>query len=192
MLVNFERRVCYLAHARTASRATSQVLKERCGFVRVTDHHEGWELNGPLETSTESTWWEHEPESFLYLMTIRNPWDVIASWWVDSKTHISHPRIGPEWFEAFRKLHPKLFPPTDLWPFLANEPPGPVAVMKYEILQAEILMVASVLRLPRPDILPWIGKTQRDPDYRTYYDDESRDWVAETFPRAVQAGRYEF
>lgn len=195
MLVNFEHRVCYLAHAKTASRATAQVLRQNSGFVPVTDHHDG--VTGKsdgLEKSDVDRWWQSDWRDFVYLRVVRNPWDVIASWWLDSASHIRYPKICATWFEAFRVLHPRLFPPVDLWPFLDLPVPDSLSrILVYENVQHELFVVARFLGFPDPGELPVIGKTHgRDPDYRTYFDSESEQWVRDTFPRAIEVGGYEF
>lgn len=204
MLVNFERKVCYLAHPKTASQTTALTLRKHSGFVPVTDHHDPWDATYPgrdleemgLDVHAAEKWkrirWSGESGRFVYLFVIRNPWDTIASWWELSKAHIRHERIGPEWFEDWKRLNPQQFPPEDLWPFLDREPPGPTAVIRWETL-VDFNQLAEVFRFPKPGLFPWIGKTKgKNGDYRTYFDSESRKWVETTFPKAIEAGSYTF
>ena len=201
MLVNFERKVCYLAHPKTASQTTALTLREKSGFVPVTDHHHAWDMMYPgrdleemgLDPDATLRWRQHSGHAFVYLFVIRNPWDTLASWYELSKAHIRYEKIGPQWFEAWKKLNPGVFPPEDLWSYLEREPPGPVARLKYETLHLDLPAMAHLFRFPKPGELPWVGKTRnRNPDYRTYYDSESREWVEATFPKAIQAGSYTF
>lgn len=214
MLVNFDRKVCYLAHPKTASQTTALTLREKSGFVPVTDHHHAWDAFYPgrdleemgIDVKAAEKWarlrWSGESAAFVYLMVIRNPWDTIASWWELSKAHIRHEKIGPEWFEAWKALNPGVFPESDMWPFLEREPPGPTGVIKYEELQSAILGLARIFRFSSPGIFPWVGRTrgrikEDDPcefqkNYRAYFDSESREWVERTFPNAIEAGSYTF
>jgi hypothetical protein len=201
VLVNFERKVCYLAHPKTASQTTALTLREKSGFVPVTDHHHAWDATYPgrdleemgIDVEAARRWWFSDHRSFVYLFVIRNPWDTIASWYELSKAHIRHDRIGPEWFEAWKALNPGVFPEKDLWPFLYREPPGPTAVIRYGELHTTFNRLAGMFRFPRPGVLPMIGMTKgRRTDYRSYYDSESRKWVERTFPNAIEAGSYTF
>ena len=200
MLVNFERKICYLAHPKTASQTTALTLREKSGFVPVTDHHHAWDVKYPgrdledmgIDVKASQRWRWELSYRYVYLFVIRNPWDTIASWWELSKAHIRHEKIGPEWFEAWKKLNPQVFPPEDLWPFLYREPPGPTAVIQYEDIPVEFYIMARVFRFPKPSPLPQIGMTKGKRAYQTYYDSESREWVEATFPKAIQAGSYTF
>lgn len=200
MLVNFERKVCYLAHPKTASQTTAITLRKHSGFVPVTDHHHAWDVRYEigkmedmgLDVDAALRWQMYDPHTFLYLFVIRNPWDTIASWWELSKAHIRYEKIGQEWFEAWKALNPGVFPLEDLWPFLHREPPGPTAVIKWERLEVELNLVAKLFRFPRPGCLPFVGPTPEKRPYRHYYDSESRKWVETTFPNAIEAGSYTF
>lgn len=201
MLVNFERKVCYLAHPKTASQTTALTLRKKSGFVPVTDHHHAWDAayelgkleDMGLDVEAATRWQMYDPYTFVYLMVIRNPWDTIASWWELSKAHIRHEKIGPEWFEAWKALNPGVFPEKDLWPFLEREPPGPTAVIRWEHLNIGLHFFAEMFRFPSPSNLPWVGITKdKKVNYRTYFDSESRKWVETTFPNAIEAGSYTF
>ncbi len=200
MLVNFDRKVCYLAHPKTASQTTALTLRKHSGFVPVTDHHHAWDVTYEgcnledmgLDPEAVGRWREEWPDEYLYIFVIRNPWDTIASWWELSKAHIRHDRIGQEWFEDWKRLNPQQFPETDLWPFLHREPPGPTGVIHYEALQCGFAWISELLRFPAPGHLPQVGATKGRKPYPTYFDSESRKWVETTFPIAIEAGSYTF
>ena len=200
MLVNFKRKLCFLLHPKTASRAISQALKEHSGFVPVSDHHACWrpELwsdrklkQRDLDPEMVHRWDEIRLEEFVYVFVIRNPFDTLASWYEDI-THGQHP-IGPKWYKKFIRLHPKLFPKNGLWPYLVDHPPGPTVVLRYESLREELDTLSRWFRFPHPQTLEVIGQTlTRAKDYRDYYSPESRAWVEETFAVDIEAGGYSF
>lgn len=200
MLVNFQRRVAFLLHPKTASRATSKALTERSGFVAVSDHHACWrpELypdrklkDRDLEPENVHRFRESNPAEWAYVYVIRNPFDTLASWYEDM-AHGPHP-LGPKWYKKFIRHHPKIFPKRGLWPYLHDPPPGPTLVLRYERLEAELCDISWLFRFPVPATLETIGKTlTRAEDYREYYTPEGRAWVEENFAKDLEAGNYTF
>lgn len=200
MLVNFDRRVCFLLHPKTASRAISEALKERSGFVSVSDHHACWRpelysdrkmIQRGLDPKMVHRWDAVRLEEYVYVFVIRNPFDVLASWYEDIQ-HGTRP-LGPKWHRKFIRLHPKLFPKKGMWPYLADTPPGPIVVLRYENLEGDLRTLSRFLRFPDPGPLEVIGKTlTRAKDYRDYYSPESRAWVEETFAGDIAVGGYSY
>jgi hypothetical protein len=201
MLVNFERRVCFLLHPKTASRTTAKALQERSGFVSVSDHHACWRpelypekklVQRGLDPENVRKWDWSDPPAFVYVYVIRNPFDTLASWYEDM-AHVRGQELGPKWYRKFIRHHPKLFPKKGLWPYVQDTPPGPSVVLKYESLAIDLVTLSRFLRFPDPTPLEVIGQTlTRAPNYQDYFTPESRAWVEETFPDAIQAGGYVF
>jgi len=69
-----DKQFCYLAHPRTASVATRDVLVGKFGAEMVGSHHTG--LTVP------------KPTGWTVVTTVRNPLDVMISWW--HKTSRNH------------------------------------------------------------------------------------------------------
>ena len=200
MLVNFDRRVAFLLHPKTASRAIAKALKEHSDFVPVSDHHACWRpevypermlIKRGLDPKVVYRWDEIRLEEFVYVFVIRNPFDVLASWYEDI-THGQHP-LGPKWYRKFLRLHPRLFPKNGLWPYLVDHPPGPTVVLRYESLGEDLDVLSRFFRFPHPGLLEVIGQTlTRAVNYRDYYTPESRAWVEETFTADIEAGGYSY
>lgn len=71
MLIHREKRLAFICHPRTASHATAQALAG-IGFERVGGHHDVVE--------------EHlRPWAVSVACAVRNPLDVLASWWWHSE-----------------------------------------------------------------------------------------------------------
>lgn len=201
MLVNFERRICYLANPKTASQTTALALRKNSEFWAVTDHHDPWDADygdrdvvemGMDKDAREDWLWRGHP-TFTYFAVIRNPFDTLASWFELSKSSIRFDGIGPEWWDAFKVLHPKAFPAKGLFLYPRRRPPGRFIYLKYENLQTEIGWLAAQHRFPDPGTLPVIGATRnKRPDYRSYYDEAQREWVEEEFAFDLEAGGYSF
>ncbi len=74
----------YLAHPRMASVATKGVLVDKFGAQMVGDHHSG--LAEPLQAS------------WMAATTVRNPWDLMVSWWKKRDRDISLYDFIKEWY----------------------------------------------------------------------------------------------
>lgn len=201
MLVNFERKVCFLLHPKTASRTTSKALIANSGFVQVTDHHACWReemysdrklVERGLEPENVHRWANRSSTTFAYVYVIRNGFDTLASWYEDM-AHVRGQELGRKWYKKFIRHHPKLFPKNGLWPYLHDPPPGPTLTLGYENLAIELAILADFFRFPKPGPLEVIGQTlTRAEDYRDYYTPESRAWVEKTFALDLEAGEYTF
>ncbi len=201
MLVNFERKVCFLLHPKTASRTTSKALQEESGFELVSDHHTCWRPNlwpdrklaeRGFDPEIVHKWGECYPPAFAYVYVIRNAFDTLASWYEDM-AHVRDQELGRKWYKKFIRHHPKLFPKQGLWPYLHDPPPGPTLVLRYETLDTELFHLARLFRFTDPGRLDVIGQTlTRAEDYRDYYTPESRAWVEDIFALDLEAGGYTF
>lgn len=200
MYVNFEAKLAFLAHAKTASRATAQYLQDHAGFRPTTDHHQGPQGQVTRDSSADLERWEAEdPTSFTYVCTVRNHWDVWASWYVDAASHIRFPRFGEAFLEAFYELHPRLFPERRrLWAFAWGpwRNWGRLRVLRYEHLEEALTCLLRTFGLISGGDcvdLQVIGKTHaRAPDYRMYYDAEGRALVANRYAEEIQRFGYRF
>lgn len=195
MLVHFPSKVCFLGTPKTASQALAQVLRSESGFVTVSDHHSGWDdpnPSGRVANPEAARLWEWaNPATFAYFFVIRNPFDVLASWFELSKAFISYPQIGPEWFEAW-KAKERSFPREGLYRFLREKPPGPTAVVRYEDFPRDVRTLARLFGFNAPRSFPRVGETPGRKPWRSYYDDENRRWVEHAFALELEVGRWGF
>ncbi len=132
------------------------------------------------------------PEKFFrsFVFTfIRNPWDRIIS--------LYH---QPYYREE------QGFGDKSLAYFIENFEPGPgekkfyheyldadgiTYIARFENRRQEILRISQVNEIPI-DPSVHIGKTERDPDYRTYYDAETQQMVHEMFREDIDRYGYSF
>ena len=130
-------------------------------------------------------------ESYFSFAIERNPWDAVVSlyhWrYRDSETPGDFTAfVESEAVEAFAAKNQRIY-----------RLDGRVAVdrvLRYESLAPELAAVWSELGLPGSPDLPHAkaGTRPRGPSYRSYYDDSSRDRVAELFAAPIADLGYEF
>lgn len=152
---------------------------------------------------------------------VRNPWARLVSEYryrpyyvqvFDFKTFVFKKMPAPGWSDQYRHVMPQIDYLTDReGRMLVN------FVGKYENLQSDFSKVCQSLgfddcTLPRVNTTriekaaPWSWATRYriqgilhgrwkisdSPDYKSYYDDETREYVAELYSRDIKAFDYEF
>lgn len=130
----------YLAHPRTASRATRTALRG-IGFLSSGNHH------APLD--------EHPGPDWTVFTAVRNHYDAWASWWC--KTGGEWP-FTPDWIEMKLDSQDRYFPdPSRMWGLhsgVAN------VILRYETLEADLEAV-----LGGPLALPRVGGEKRNGEH---------------------------
>lgn len=128
-------------------------------------------------------------ESYFSFAVERNPWDAVVSlyhWrFRDSEPGPFGDYVASEAVATFAAKNQRIYRLR-----------GTVAVdrvLRYESLDAELAEVWSRLGLPGSPALPRAKAGTRPPgSYRTYYDDASRERVAELFAAPIADLGYEF
>jgi len=129
-------------------------------------------------------------ESYFSFAIERNPWDAVVSlyhWrYRDSEPGSFSEYVASEAIETFAAKNQRIYRLR-----------GEVAVdrvLRYEALADELTAVWSELGLPGEPDLPHAkaGLRPRGASYRTYYDDTSRDLVAELFAAPIAELGYEY
>ncbi len=181
MYVSHELKIVYFGVPRTGSRAVAQFLKERHKAhavgksVRLGEHH-------GIDPHTLKRCREFD---YRIIATVRNPWDVIVSWW----------HHNPEWFgkpNAEFAQFARRFPRHQKNKYLLEDrlflryTREATHVIKWERLEKDL---ARVIR--QPVELPVLGASDRQP-YQTYYDAELRDFIGEAFAEEIAQFKYSF
>lgn len=129
-------------------------------------------------------------ESYLSFAVERNPWDAVVSlyhWrYRDSDPGSFSEYVASEAVETYATKNQRIYRVR-----------GTVAVdrvLRYEELGTELAEVWSELKLPGTPDLPRAkaGSRPRSPSYRSYYDDATRDRVAELFAAPIEELGYRF
>jgi hypothetical protein len=129
-------------------------------------------------------------ESYFSFAIERNPWDAVVSlyhWRFRDTEPGSFPEyVASEAIQTFATKNQRIY-----------RIKGEVAVdrvLRYESLASDLADVWTELELPGAPDLPHAkaGTRPRAPSYRSYYDDDTRDRVAELFATSITDLGYEF
>lgn len=176
----------FIAHPRTASRATRDVL-EACGAKRCAGHHQISETDAR----------EVLQAGGVMACTTRNMFDVIVSWYYNQHFNHKGEKLNPSLivpdFETYLlgELIPK---PKHRW-FLT-----PVyhyglswckRILRYDTLQQDLDILLTDMGL-QPKIMPWVGKSIGKRDYRSYYNKVSRRAVEDRWGMDLHLTGQEF
>lgn len=180
MYVSHKLRIVYMAVPRTASRSVAQFLRREhaaqiTGRKGMGGHHG---ISGPDLQDCKHL-------GYRIICPVRNPWDVIVSWW-----HHNRNWFGPTnaEFAKFVGRFPidgrnkYLYEGRLYWSWAQHA----TRIVRYENLRQDLGRLLQV-----PINLPEIGISDRKP-YQDYYDDELREFVAEAFAPEIREYGYSF
>jgi hypothetical protein len=190
----------YLATPHTASIATTRALATLKGAV-VSDINEIVDLKVdrrfPKGThhSTRAELRSRQPESFvgveLAVTTIRNPYDLLVTWWLRQKK-ILEEHTGRE--VTFRRFVETCDEGTLGGPYLRG---GKIFwqdadyALRYEKLQDELDSFLDRFRI-KPVRLDWTNVTAQKLPWLSYYDEETRTIVRHRFGDEIRSLGYRF
>jgi len=118
----------------------------------------------------------------------RNPYSRLVSAWSYGFNSTSRFNVGSVSFREFVKKHLSVWPPISM--NVIDFAKGCDLIFKYESLQKSFDEISFSLGLPFQS-LPHVNKTNHK-HYTEYYDDETREIVAEKYARDIEYFGYEF
>lgn len=128
---------------------------------------------------------------------VRNPWDREVSFYFYFRTKRflpDHKAACAMDFKSFlkkrmeRQLRPQLYWVTDDAGILSADYIGYFESLDENIAEIGKRIMAPILMVPRTNV----SKGRKHKDYRSFYDDESAQWVAEKFADDLRAFHYSF
>lgn len=143
MYIHTKARMIYLAHPRTGSQATREILFAR-GFVQHNDHHS--RLPPRFQTG-----------EYNVATAIRNHFDAIVSWWATTNREYV---LGPEYIDQLMEIQaPAYFPhPNRLW---ALHVPFASTILRFETLFEDLRIWFEEGGLEPPDEFPVVNMTKQ-------------------------------
>lgn len=126
--------------------------------------------------------------SFVFTF-VRNPWDRMVSLFHQPYYQEEKGFAGKEFAYFLENYEPAPWEKKFYQEYLDTD--GINYIARFENRHREILRVSQVSEVKiDPDV--HIGKTDRDPDYHTYYNDETREMVFEMFKGDIERYGYYF
>lgn len=121
----------------------------------------------------------NNPKDYLKFTVVRNPWDRIVSWYYHWQK-IQDVKVDFNHFVEERKMPYKHLDKMDF-------------ILQFENLRKDWTKLCRKLDIPRAG-LPHVQYSTNRPkrDYKQYYNDESRDLVAERHKEVIEMFDYKF
>jgi hypothetical protein len=167
----------FIAHPNTASRSVSDALKSM-GAISYGSHHK---MDLEVIDRCEGCF-----------CAIRNPFDIMASWFYRSQPAESKgPNYKPfdEWLEDALENHKVQY--SGPYPELFYGVEHCSHLIRFEYLQSDFDLICRTFGLPR-FLLSHEGKTYRPLGYREMYTTPTRRLIIKHFPDQLAMGEYEF
>ncbi len=175
MWVSNDLRMVYLASPKTASKATKEALRP-FGFEKVKGHH--------------TVISDHPGPDWTVFTTVRNHWDAWVSWFF-----FSGPRglpFGVAWIKRWLQQQQQYYPHPSrgMYWLYTNQADK---VLRYEHLQEDLYDLFGWPAYPAPELTPVnVGALRKGRHYSRFYDDETREFVAEQFADEIEKYGYRF
>lgn len=170
----------YIAHPKTASSATSRIVRDTFGAKQVGNHH-----------AAKEEWCRPILDSGGIIMaTIRNPYDLMVSWY---------------FHYAARRPGTPMEPFTEWLPNIIKKPNGYIEqgiffglkwanrILRFEHLQEDFDLLCDEVGLPRTFIESFnVSAERKGRPYQEMYDSELRQLIQQNFSDELNVGDYSF
>jgi len=162
-------KIAFIAHPKTASQATGGVLKN-LDFKIVGSHHS----------------WQHCPEDWIVFATIRNPFDLMVSWYYQ-EMYKSGAEVNFDWWLWKRLQEPNHYMKQGLFFGLGIC----TDVLHFENLQEEFDQLMKKVGLPQTKIpRKNVSDKREGRHFIDYYNSESIDIMMEKYGSTIYNNGY--
>ena len=202
MIISHSKKFVFLKSVKTASTSTERLLETVCtgediiGWRGPPPKPEGTEYYNHMKPSQiKAKMSEDDWNTYYKFGNVRNPWDrVVSSYFFRKDVLSKNPHNPTDWqdgesFEQFvltRKLPGKLsvfFDGFTEMDFL----------IRFENIEEDIQTVSDTLNLNlNIDLLPHTHEGVREKDYKTYYNTETENFVAQYYAEEIAYLGYTF
>lgn len=178
MYVSRRVRAGYIAHPRTASRATAHALVHQLGFERVGSHHDG------LEDVVDGF-----GPGWRWITVVRNHWSTIASW----SRKLERVEWTAEWWKQWCRTEgvDYVSPPPPHWRLFFHTKHA-TDVIRFERLEDGLDEVLTDCGLEPVALPEEADRSSSRPPYREVLNAEVARWVADRFAEEIERFGYSY
>tara|TARA_R100000278_G_scaffold33272_1_gene30231 strand:+ start:117 stop:746 length:630 start_codon:yes stop_codon:yes gene_type:complete len=134
---------------------------------------------------------QHDWETYLKFGNIRNPWDRMVSCYFYKRDNLEQiPYDMP--FEVYVKNTQNAHPISLCEYYGIDNLQEEYKYIRYENLQEDILHICDMLNLKPYHNLRHANKTNRNPDYKVYYNKETRKIVEQKYQKDIEIFNYSY
>lgn len=216
MLLSHRKKFIYLKTKKTAGTSIEMALEP---YARPEEDNAPWSHSQVMlvsdagivgargKGSKGKMWFSHMPakrvrkqldkkvwQSYTKICAVRNPWDKVVSFF-----HMRHPKIKErpreEIFSTFREWLPQADNLGEDLPIYAiNGRAAANEIIRYDNLEADFARVCEVIGVPPVSLEVIKGESRGEEriDFRDYYDDAARAFVAERFAPDIEIIGWKF
>ncbi len=209
MIISHTNKFIFFKALKTASTSTEVFFEKFCDKKEDIIGLKHYELN-KFSSRTEAMrtlnnkFWNHIPpllikkqmgqydwETYFKFGNIRNPWDrMVSSYFFKRDTKERIPYEMP--FEVYVKRD-DLHHPISLYKYYnIDNQQEEYKYIRYEHLQEDVLNICNMLKLKPSHNLRYMNKTNRNPDYRVYYNKETKKIVEQKYEEDIRFFNYKY
>lgn len=207
MIISHTNKFIFLRPAKVAGTSTQNFFQQFCDkqndIIGMKDSEEYWNHMRPAlirQKMLRQDW-----QTYLKFGNIRNPWDrMVSSYFFNRRIKKSVPddmsfEVYLHKFQEFTQLFTEKAKPRnpsslcDFYGINDNlEEKEDYKYIRYENLQEDILNICDILNLKPLRHLQHMNKTNRNTDYRVYYNKQTRKIVEELYQKDIEKFEYTF
>jgi len=191
-MINHKHKFIFVHIPKTGGRSIEKALANY-GIDDIVRRHGNGKLKNPHFTINKylDTYIDFDLKSYFWFTTIRNPYERFVSEYFYSKRQKKTVSSFKEWviFDEIEQTSYPLHSASQL-SFTSSERRQIDYTIRFENLQQDFNFVCDKIGIPRQQ-LPHENKTKHK-HYTEYYDDETREIVAQKYAKDIEYFGYEF
>lgn len=204
MIISHTNKFIFFKSTKSASTSTEVFFEQFCDKDKDIIGWRGLKKNIPKDVE----YWHHmkpkgikakvsleQWKTYLKFGGIRNPWDRVVSTYFFKKDHIGSIPDNIS-FEHYVK-HLKHLNPVSFYTYygmdeLQEDYKYNMYFIRYENLYQDILNICDMLNLKPKDNLIHCHKSNRDTDYKTYYNEETKQIIEKRYGHDIRLFNYKY
>jgi len=190
MIVSHKHKYIFIKCMKTAGTSIQATLAEHCGpndIISPIGNIEGFTPQNAVfpgcnahmhPADIKSVVGDVVWGSYLKIICVRNPWDLMVSWW--------HWHLKPGSFNEFVKNNLCVFDDFLLTEHLFD------FYIRFEHLNEDYKLLCDKLNIPYKKLPHHIGFRKAPEHYSNYYDEETKALISNKYKRVIDMFNYDF